>query len=250
MKKKILFVMGVAVVVLGLTGCSNAQSKDEKAKSKMEVQVTDDGAVVETKYVRVEYKECFPVKYAKYDDLLRKSSNINQYFDETECRLGMFNKKVALIAGDTKEISEDPKAAVESLQKMLKEKGVTIQITIIVGDGSTKYKVKLLKPKKQDLPADIKKVVMNLEAALADLEVMEKQTKETAKEAVTLVPVCTSLINSAPTDFTGLDARFAPKAATRLKDASSELTSAADRAKKVGTKLQELAKILKETFKG
>ncbi len=248
-KKRAALALMAVGVAFSMCWSANSNAKDQD-KSKMEVKMTEDGAVMETKYVRIEYIECFPAKYSKYDDFLRKSTNINNYFDETECRLGMFNKKVSLIAGTSKEISEDPKAAVESLKKMLKEKGVTIQITIIIGDGSTKYKVKVLEPKKGDLPHDIKKVVTNFEAALADLEVMEKQAKEAAKEAVTLVPVCSSLIKSAPTDFTGFDARFAPKAATKLKDASTQLGSAADRAKKVGEKIKELSTIIKETFKG
>ncbi len=244
-KKKIVMVLMAALFAFSMSGCSNAKSKD-----KMEVKMTEDGAVMETKYVRVEYKECFPAKYSKYDAFLRKSTNINENLDETECRIGMFNKKVALIAGASKDIKDDPKAAIESLKKMLKEKGVTIEITIVIGDGSTKYYVKVLKPKKSDLPPDIKKVVTNLELALADLEVIQKTTKETAKEAVSLLPLCKNLITSAPTDFTGLDARFAPRAASRLSEASTQLTAAADRAKKVSEKLKELSTILKETFKG
>ncbi len=250
MKKKLLTIVVGIMVLFSLGATSYAKDKKDKEDSKVEFQVSNDGAVLETKYVRVEYKECFPAKYSKYDEVLAKTCDINEYFNETDYKLGIFNKKIAFISGTTKEMADDPKAVIEELKQVLKEHGVTIQITIIIGDGKTKYKVKVLEPKKGDLPADVKRIVMNLESALQDLEEMSYQAKVEAKEAADLIPLCNNLVTSAPKDFSGFDARFAPKAASKLKESAAQLTAAADRAKKVGDKIEELSKILKESFKG
>ena len=82
---------------------------------------------------------------------------------------------------------------------------------------------------------------MNLESALQDLEEMSYQAKVEAKEAADLIPLCNNLVTSAPKDFSGFDARFAPKAASKLKESAAQLTAAADRAKKVGDKIEEIS---------
>lgn len=228
--------IGVVLSVVALFtfgGCSKGK-KPESSKATVKV------------YVAAVYEAMFPDKYSKYDDLLKKAHTINSSLEGAAYNIDNFAESMSHLVGEAKDFANDPKVALQAYLDYLKSQNVVIAVSVVASGDTVKFKVSIIEP---DVVSDELRVNIDaFEQLIGSLPNAIDDLTTAVTTSVALAQKCKTLAESAKTDFVGLDARFAPKAAKALIDAATELTKTPAKAKELVDSVQNLVDTIKTTF--
>jgi hypothetical protein len=218
--------------------CGGGDGSAVKAEAKVSVKV----------YIPKTYQNQFSDKYAKYDDTLRKANDINELLVKAAEDVDNFTSNLKMIIGDTKAAISDPASALAALVDSLKgtKVSVTLKLEIYAEGGKAKFKVKPTAA--AEIPAEIQEKITAFETVIKALPSAAEEVAAAAKTSVQLAKDCKALAQSAPKDFTGLDAMNAPKAAGALTDAAAKLAEVPAKAAALGKKLSDLLFAVNSAF--
>ena len=199
-------------------------------------------------YVPKAYQNQFGDKFAKYDDTLRKANDINELLVKAAADVDDFTSNLKMIIGDTKAAISDPESALAAFVDSLKSAkvSVTLRLEIYAEDGKAKFKV--VPTASVEIPADIQAKIDAFEKVIKSLPSAAEEVTAAGKTSVQLAQDCKALAQSAPKDFTGLDALNAPKAAGALTDAAAKLAEVPSKVTVLAKKLSDLLYYVNSAF--